>query len=154
MSKENEDSLNSDCLKKFQSFAVFDLETNTLPGCGRRVNITEFTIYAVSRNDFITESSLDKKIPRIVHKLNLVVRPLGPIDPTAEKITGLSNYSLENESCWDANTSEMTTLFLRRLQQPVCLIAHNGDNFDFKILKEHFTFTKKVRIFIIYYYAK
>uniref|UniRef100_T1GPN5 Exonuclease domain-containing protein n=1 Tax=Megaselia scalaris TaxID=36166 RepID=T1GPN5_MEGSC len=127
MSKQNEDSLNSDCLKKFQSFAVFDLETNTLPGCGRRVNITEFTIYAVSRNDFITESSLDKKIPRIVHKLNLVVRPLGPIDPTAEKITGL----------------KMTTLFLRRLQQPVCLIAHNGDNFDFKILKEHFTFTKK-----------
>ncbi|KAL5293207.1 TREX2.2 family protein [Megaselia abdita] len=133
MSKSPERSEEKRC---FESFAVFDLETNTLPGCGRRVNITELTIYAVSKKDFI--ESEEKTIPRIVNKLNLVVRPLGAIDPKAEEITGLSNYALEKESTFTGKTCDMINLFLDHLQKPVCLVAHNGDYFDFKILKDHF----------------
>uniref|UniRef100_T1GW48 Exonuclease domain-containing protein n=1 Tax=Megaselia scalaris TaxID=36166 RepID=T1GW48_MEGSC len=129
-------------LKKFETFAVFDLETSCLPGPGRRANITEITIYAVSKNDFIKNKSSYKRIPRIVNKITLLVQPLDKIDDIAAEISGLSNLSLQNESTWDASTSEMVTMFLERLQQPVCLIAHNGDRFDFPILKDHFTFTK------------
>ena len=32
----------------------------------------------------------------------------------------------------------MVLCFLQQLQQPVCLIAHNGDKFDFPLLKKQF----------------
>lgn len=131
-------------IKHFKTFAVLDIETNTLPECGRQIWITELSIAAFSKKDFI-ESSLtqEKGIPRILNKMHIVLRPLGAIDSYAENITGLNNYILEDESPFNENTCDMINSFLEHLQQPVCLVAFNGNAFDFKILKEHFRRKKK-----------
>lgn len=46
---------------------------------------------------------------------------------------------LEYESQFDENTVKMITHFISRLQQPVCIVAHNGNRFDFPILKKQIT---------------
>lgn len=50
----------------------------------------------------------------------------------------MSNYSLEKESHFDENAAGIITNFLKHMQQPVCLVAHNGDTFDFPIVKQTF----------------
>lgn len=42
---------------------------------------------------------------------------------------------LERFNKMDANTIEMISTFLKQMPEPVCLIAHNGNDFDFKLLK-------------------
>lgn len=42
---------------------------------------------------------------------------------------------LENESPFDKNTAECLNNFLNRLEHPICLVAHNGLDFDFPILR-------------------
>jgi hypothetical protein len=44
---------------------------------------------------------------------------------------------LEYEQKFDNNTMDLLVNFINQLQQPVCLIAHNGDKFDFPILKKY-----------------
>lgn len=109
------------------------------------MNITELTIYAISKSDFLASTiKKDLPLPRIVHKLNLVCRPWGAIDPIAEEITGLGNDALEKETAFNEKTCDMINLFFDHAQKPICLVAHNGDNFDFKILREHFKKEGKV----------
>ncbi len=42
---------------------------------------------------------------------------------------------LENESKFDENFVELLNHYLLQLPQPVCLVAHNGDKFDFPIVQ-------------------
>jgi len=51
-------------------------------------------------------------------------------------VSDLDNYNLEYENKFDKNVAEVITGFLRHLQQPVCLIAHNGTKFDFPLLQK------------------
>lgn len=48
--------------------------------------------------------------------------------------TGLDNYMLEYDNVFNENVARMIINFLNHLQQPVCIVAHNGDRFDFPIL--------------------
>jgi len=48
---------------------------------------------------------------------------------------GLHNFNLMEQSPFDAATVSLIDQFLQRQMQPLCLIAHNGWNFDFPILK-------------------
>lgn len=43
---------------------------------------------------------------------------------------------LENYKKLDVQSIEMIDLFLGRLPSPVCLVAHNGKQFDFRLLKK------------------
>lgn len=70
-------------------------------------------------------------------------------------LAGLSNYSLEKESHFDENAAGIITNFLKHMPQPACLVAHNGDTFDFPIVKQTFNKLNLVRItfhsfFILY----
>lgn len=78
-------------------------------------------------------------IPRVTNKLSICLNPMKRISLESEEITGLSNDLLEYERKFDENTMTLLNSFLERLQQPVCLIAHNGNRFDFPILKQHIT---------------
>lgn len=51
------------------------------------------------------------------------------------ELKGLDNFMLEHMKKCDGQTLEMINSFLQQLIGPVCLIAHNGNNFDFKLLK-------------------
>lgn len=50
-------------------------------------------------------------------------------------LKGLDNFMLEHMNKCDDKTFDMINGFLEQLVGPVCLIAHNGNNFDFKLLK-------------------
>lgn len=42
---------------------------------------------------------------------------------------------VENIKKFDENTVDLMNCFLKQLQKPVCLVAHNGNAFDYPILK-------------------
>lgn len=48
--------------------------------------------------------------------------------------SGLTNYNLENQRMF-AELEPTLKSFLLTLDQPICLVAHNGTNFDFPLLK-------------------
>lgn len=49
-------------------------------------------------------------------------------------MAGLSNDNLYQQKDFDSEVGDMILLFLRRLEPPVCLVAHNGSRFDFPLL--------------------
>ena len=51
------------------------------------------------------------------------------------EITGLDNYNLSGQAIFDTHTGELLNSFLSRLSAPLCLVAHNGDKYDFPLLK-------------------
>ena len=118
---------------KFASFIFLDLETT---GLQQPIEITELSMIAVERKH-ILESSKTKLLPRILDKFTSCVQPVKDIECFASSVTGLSNEGLVNKKSFDIELGKMIRSFILRQSQPVCLIAHNGDNFDFKILVSH-----------------
>ena len=55
--------------------------------------------------------------------------------PSTVLITGLSNDLLENQSRFKPESVNLLKLFLENLPQPICLVAHNGLNYDYPLLK-------------------
>lgn len=122
----------SDSSNAIKTLAFFDLETTGLPELEFfKTKITELTIVAVSVEHF-----LGSTIPRVQHKLSLCFNPYKRVDLKAMEITGLTNELLEHERKFDKNAMKLIECFVFQLQQPVCLIAHNGNNFDFPLIKK------------------
>lgn len=115
------------------TFIFLDLETT---GLRKPVEITELCMVAVERSH-IVESTKTKTIPRLIDKLTTCVRPTKEIEPFASSITCLSNEDLEKKKGFDIEHGRIVKSFIMRQPQPVCLVAHNGDQFDFKILVSH-----------------
>jgi len=49
-------------------------------------------------------------------------------------VSGLNNDNLYQQKDFDSEVGDLILLFLRRLEPPVCLVAHNGSRFDFPLL--------------------
>ena len=60
---------------------------------------------------------LETFLPRVLNKLTLCVYPMATIMTEVSRLTGLDNYNLKS-----------------RLPFPVCLVAHNGNLYDFPLL--------------------
>ena len=133
-------------MSKIKTLVYCDLEATGLKNCGRP-RITELSLVAVN-----TESILDLNkmlishlqkypnkveilFPRVMNKLTVCVYPMATIRPEVSVITGLDNYNLSGQATFDRNTGELLNSFLDRLPAPLCLIAHNGDLYDFPLLK-------------------
>lgn len=56
--------------------------------------------------------------------------------PIKKKID-LDNWKLEKCKKMDSNTVDLLKCFFNQLNKPICLVAHNGNRFDYPILKEH-----------------
>ncbi|XP_075161633.1 three prime repair exonuclease 2-like [Haematobia irritans] len=138
-----------------KTIAVIDLETNGLP---REQNntcaITELSLYAFPASalrdtnedeiilhlnddmDVIEKRALQPpQLPRVLHKMTMMINPGKEIHPVSTKMTCLSNKMLESESTFDANTANCLLMFLDRLEKPICFVAHNGWSFDYPILR-------------------
>jgi len=135
-------------MKTVKTLVYFDIEATGLKSSGKP-RISEISLVAVNVHDFLNLSAklsklkskptdkamLEQVVPRVVNKLTLCVYPMAPILPTVSSITGLDNYNLTEQANFDENTANLLSSFLSRLPRPVCLVAHNGDHYDFPLLK-------------------
>lgn len=113
---------------KVQTLVFIDLESTGLP-CFMpkyKVNITEIALVAIERTNF-------REGLRYSHKLTLCVRPRHTIMEDASRITGLDNGQLELCPTFET-VAPLVERFLLVLPQPVCLLAYNGNGFDFPLL--------------------
>ncbi|XP_041370270.1 three-prime repair exonuclease 1-like [Gigantopelta aegis] len=116
---------------KIATYVFFDTETTGLREDGHKPTITEMCFLAVRRSDL----NSTEEVQRVVHKLLLCLKPRQEIQKKAKELSGLSDNMLEVESTFDAGLATMIELFLQRLPQPVCLVAHNGNQFHYSLLQ-------------------
>ena len=134
-----------------RTLVYFDLEATGLKSSGRP-RICELSLLAVNFQDvsdfnMALITSLENRrsesdllqvrnlLPRILNKLTLCVFPMATIVPLVSDLTGLDNYNLTGQSKFNKNTGNLVNSFLNLLPSPVCLVAHNGNAYDFPLLK-------------------
>ncbi|XP_052873043.1 uncharacterized protein LOC128278364 isoform X2 [Anopheles cruzii] len=117
-----------------RTFVFLDLETTGLPwNEWNRTKITELSMVACSKQHLLESIS---HLPRVLHKLSLCFNPSRMISHGSSLKTGLYNDLLQYEGKFDSSAGEMVKIFLKRLQKPICFVAHNGYRFDFILLKK------------------
>ena len=138
-------------MTEVKTLVYFDVEATGLKSAGRP-RISELSLLAVNIKDVLKmseaikdniqnrtiESSLlqlRQLSPRIVNKLTLCIYPMATIVPLVSDITGLDNYNLTGQSKFNKSTGDLINSFLSLLPPPVCLVAHNGNAYDFPLLK-------------------
>jgi three prime repair exonuclease-1 len=134
-----------------RTLVYFDLEATGLKSSGRP-RICELSLLAVnfqdvsdfnmaliaslengrSESDLLQVRNLSL---RIWNKLTLCIFPMATIVPLVSDLTGLDNYNLTGQSKFNKNTGNLVNSFLNLLPFPVCLVAHNGNAYDFPLLK-------------------
>ena len=122
-----------------KTFVFFDLETSALHAIDRP-RVTELCMVAVNRSAIESSAAFKASVPRVIDKLTLCVYPSKEISPMAFDLTGLDNpLLLDNDKRpFDVCVCESICSFLGRQAKPVCLVAHNGHEFDFKLLRTEF----------------
>ncbi|CAH1975435.1 unnamed protein product [Acanthoscelides obtectus] len=110
-----------------------------------KTRIIELSLVAVQANHLRL-----RVYPRVQNKLSLCFNPWKLISAEAEKITGLSNFKLEEQQKFNESTVKMINNFIEHNMQPVCLVAHNGNNFDFPILRKEINNTNKPLVEDVY----
>ncbi len=123
-----------------QTFVFIDLATSCLQKLDRP-KIIEICMIALHRNSLCSaklESDNTPQLPRVQDRLTLCINPNKAISPVSSEMTGLDNHILVEETkrkIFDADIAKMLQLFLARQDAPVCLVAHNGNRFDFQLLR-------------------
>lgn len=120
---------------KIATYVFFDIETTGLPHQEKnKTKITELSFVAALRDD-LEEAPIGAQ--PYVSKLSLLFNPQKKIHPEVTILTGLSNDSLKNAPIFKDNIETILS-FLKELPKPACLVAHNGNRFDYKILLTEF----------------
>ncbi|XP_050356218.1 three prime repair exonuclease 2-like [Nymphalis io] len=122
-----------------KTFMFFDLETTGLPAKDHVPKVIELTFLCVLRSD-IEQADIYNLPP--VSKLTYLFNPQTELSHEAAQLTGLSNEYLINQPVFE-DKIKCIKAFLDA-PKPVCLIAHNGNRFDFKIIKNEFANAKAV----------
>ncbi|GFN91151.1 three-prime repair exonuclease 1 [Plakobranchus ocellatus] len=117
---------------QIENFVFFDLQTTGLPRRRDMPCITELCFLALTRYQ-LTLTDLSQ---RAYNKLLLCFNPRKEIDEQASSISGLHRHSLEELKPFEEQTS-LIHQFLKNLPHPVCLVAHNGNRFDFPLFLAH-----------------
>lgn len=123
-----------------------DLEATGLKSSGRP-RITEISFVAVNMDNFLELSpyfrtqhpknhiEVESCLPRVMNKLTVCLYPMATIRPEVSDITGLDNYNLSGQATFTKKTGDLLNSYLSHLLAPICLVAHNGDLYDFPLLK-------------------
>ena len=134
-----------------KTLVYFDLEATGLKSSGRP-RISELCFVAVDVQEINTLNKklcekvrnitcpgdillLETLLPRVLNKLTICVYPMSTIMPEVSSITGLDNYNLTGQDKFQKSTGDLLNAFLSRLPSPVCLVAHNGNAYDFPLLR-------------------
>ena len=131
---------------EIKTLVYCDLEATGLRSSGRP-RISELSLVAVNIEDILElhsqikrhfpecSNQIESLLPRVMNKLTVCVYPMATIRPEVSEITGLDNYNLSGQSTFDRKTGELINNFLARLPGPLSLVAHNGELYDFPLLK-------------------
>ncbi|XP_050022926.1 three prime repair exonuclease 2-like isoform X1 [Dermacentor andersoni] len=120
-----------------KTLVFFDLETTGLPSKFQPVSITEIAMVAVDRAHFEKQ---DKAEFRVINKLTLCLKPQAVMHPMAAKKSGLDTTLLKDQGLFH-QAQPAIRAFLSVLAPPICLLAHNGDSFDFPIFMDELVFS-------------
>lgn len=120
-----------------ETFVFLDLEATGLPNVDPE--IAEISLFAVHRSCLESPERDDAGtpvLPRILDKLTLCMSPERPFTSKASEITGLSSEGLAQSRKAGFDEAVVRTLqaFLSRQEGPICLVAHNGFDYDFPLL--------------------
>ncbi|CAH1155732.1 unnamed protein product [Phaedon cochleariae] len=116
---------------EIRTFVFVDTETTGLPSLeNNKTKITELCLIAVQASHIRLGV-----FPRVQNKLSLCFNPCKLISSDSEKITGLSNHLLEHLSNFTKDSVSSINNFLKHNPKPICFVAHNGNNFDYPILR-------------------
>ena len=136
-------------MEDIRTFVYFDLEATGLKSSGRP-RVCEISLIAVDSSDILdlhksllnsvrtnedTSIQVETFYPRIVNKLTLCVYPMATIVPLVSSMADLDNYNLTGQSKFDRKIGNLLNIFLSCVPSPVCLVAHNGSQYDFPLLK-------------------
>lgn len=108
------------------TLVFIDLETTGFKAPG----ILELCMLAIGKEQFMSASEY-----KVQNSIKLVFKPEKEIEKKATELTGLCADNLKDQEIFNEKTIELLNLFLSRLKKPVCLLAHNGNRFDFPILQ-------------------
>jgi Exonuclease len=123
-------------MEEIKTIAFLDLELTGIPNLEfNRTKITEIAIVACSKQHILDQAN-DANVPRVLHKLTVCLNPFKRINVDTTEVTGLDNYMLEEERQFDASTVDLLKNFFNGLRKPSCLIAHNGYQCDFPVLRK------------------
>lgn len=118
-------------MAEIETFVIIDLETTGLPHLEyNRTKITEMCLLAASRKD-IRNTAFDELPPMC--KLSFILNPEKSITTDSALLTGITDDLVKNSSTFKEKFNTLNA-FLQDLKKPVCLVAHNGYNFDYRIL--------------------
>ncbi|XP_058390914.1 three prime repair exonuclease 2 isoform X2 [Diceros bicornis minor] len=120
-----------------ETFVFLDLEATGLPSVDPE--IAEISLFAVHRSSLENPERNESGAPvppRVLDKLTLCVSPERPFTAKASEITGLSSEGLARCQKASFNRAVVRTLqaFLSCQEGPICLVAHNGFDYDFPLL--------------------
>ncbi|KAM5221956.1 three prime repair exonuclease 2 [Ctenodactylus gundi] len=120
-----------------ETFVFLDLEATGLPSVDPE--IAEISLFAVHRSSLENpdrDESGTPVLPRVLDKLTLCMCPERPFAAKASEITGLSIEGLvqSRKAGFDSNVVRTLQAFLSRQEGPICLVAHNGFDYDFPLL--------------------
>ena len=133
-------------MSNIKTLVYCDLEATGLKNSGRP-RITELSFVAVNTESILDLNAMfishlqksrikvESLFPRVMNKLTVCIYPMATIRPEVSVLTGLDNYNLSGQATFDTKTGELLNSFLARLPAPLCLVAHNGDLYDFPLLK-------------------
>ncbi|XP_067662537.1 uncharacterized protein [Haliotis asinina] len=131
MESNQNDAVTCGMKTKPQSYVIFDTETTGLPGPYGNPKITELCLLGIHRDDMFEDGVA---VPRIVNKLRLCLNPRKQVSPGSSMLTGLFNDALDRQHPFNSEIVAVIRGFLETQAHPTCLIAHNGDKFDFPLL--------------------
>ncbi|KAL1131095.1 hypothetical protein AAG570_012332 [Ranatra chinensis] len=83
------------------------------------------------------------KLPRVLNKLRVCFHPQKFISDECSNITGLNNDLLEEQPSFNLKSYELIENFILRMPKPICLLAHNGNRFDFPLLRAQIKYLGK-----------
>ncbi|XP_036594929.1 three-prime repair exonuclease 1 [Trichosurus vulpecula] len=129
--------------RPMETLVFMDLEATGLPFSQPKV--TELCLVAIHRHALEglqpappTEGSSQVPLPpRVADKLCLCVAPGKACSSAASNLTGLNTAMLtaHRRRRFDSGLVDLIQAFLQRQPPPLCLVAHNGDRFDFPLLQ-------------------
>ncbi|XP_074053765.1 three-prime repair exonuclease 1 [Macrotis lagotis] len=122
-----------------ETLVFLDLEATGLPFSQPKV--TELCLVAIHRRALQPAPAAGPSpvpaLPRVADKLCLCVAPGKACSAAASGLTGLSTALLtaHGRRGFDPGLVGLLRAFLGRQPAPVCLVAHNGDRYDFPLLR-------------------